>query len=165
VKVHPRAKPGARVTDAGDLPADKTAYALRDLDALARIAAGHGEAIGAYAAAVLQHPLPWTKMRQVYALLGLVKRWGPEKVNAACVRALDAEAISVSLIGRMLQRGTEHGESGENSATTAASTAATTPAGASAPTAVLTGRFARDPGEFSTGSRREGPRASEGGAA
>jgi len=156
VKVHPRAKPGARVTDAGDLPAEKTAYALRDLDALSRLAAGHGEAIGLYAAAVLEHPLPWTKMRQVYALLGLVKRWGPEKVNAACVRALDAEAISVSLIGRMLQRGTE------NEPTT---TEATTPAGASAPT-VLTGRFARDPAEFSTaGSRREGPRASEGGAA
>ncbi len=64
VKVHPRAKPGGRVTDPGDLPAEKTAYALRDLDGLARIAAGHGAAIGAYAAAVLDHPLPWTKRRQ-----------------------------------------------------------------------------------------------------
>jgi len=39
--------------------------------------------------------------------LGLVKRWGPERVDAACVRALEAEAVSVSLIGRMLERGTE----------------------------------------------------------
>lgn len=58
VKVHPRAKPGGRMTDAGDLPAEKTAYALRDLDGLTRIATGHGAAIGAYAAAVLDHPLP-----------------------------------------------------------------------------------------------------------
>ena len=49
-------------------------------------------------------PLPWTKIRQVYALLGLVKEWGPDKVDAACRRAIDAEAISVSLIGRMLDR-------------------------------------------------------------
>ncbi len=80
---------------------------MRDLDALARIATGHGPAIGAYATVVLEHPLPWTKMRQVYALLGLVKRWGPEKVNAACTRALDAEAISpdapliVDVVGRV----------------------------------------------------------------
>jgi hypothetical protein len=46
-------------------------------------------------------------MRQVYALLGLVRKWGPGRVNAACARALDAEAISVGLIGRMLARGTE----------------------------------------------------------
>jgi hypothetical protein len=39
--------------------------------------------------------------------LGLVKKWGPERVNAACERALDAEAINVPLIGRMLERGTE----------------------------------------------------------
>ena len=43
-----------------------------------------GPAVGAYAAAVLDHPLPWTKMREAYALLGLVKRWGPDRVEAAC---------------------------------------------------------------------------------
>ena len=26
-------------------------------------------------------PLPWTKTRQVYALLSLVKKWGPDKVE------------------------------------------------------------------------------------
>lgn len=48
-------------------------------------------------------------MRQVYALLGLVKRRGPERVEAACARTLEAEAISVPLIGRMIERGTETG--------------------------------------------------------
>jgi hypothetical protein len=40
------------------------------------MAADHGEAIGLYATALLDTPLPWTKMRQVYRLLGLVKKWG-----------------------------------------------------------------------------------------
>jgi hypothetical protein len=107
IKVHPRTGPGGRVTDAADLPSQRSVYALRDLNALQRMAAKEGPAIGAYAAAVLDHPLPWTKMRQVYALLGLVKRWGPDKVEAACERALEAEAVSVALIGRMIERATE----------------------------------------------------------
>lgn len=109
IKVHPRQKPGGRSTDPEDLPSDKTVYAMRDLDKLQRMAASHGPAIGAYAAALLDIPLPWTKMRQVYALLGLVNKWGPDRVNAACERALDAEAVNVPLIGRMLERGTENG--------------------------------------------------------
>jgi hypothetical protein len=134
IKVHPRQAPGGRVTDAEDLPAEKSAYAMRDLDRLRRLAAGHGPAIGAYAAAVLDTPLPWTKMRQVYALLGLVKRWGPERVERACARALEAEAVSVPLIGRMLERGTEN-----------------QPAPArTAPKRGRPPRFARDPGHFAT---------------
>jgi hypothetical protein len=107
VKVHPRARPGGRVTDPADLPAGKTAYAMRDLGHLQRLADGAGPAIGAYAAALLDHPLPWTRMRQVCALLGLVRKWGPRRVETACARALEAEAISVPLIGRMLERATE----------------------------------------------------------
>jgi hypothetical protein len=117
------------------------------------MAAGHGAAIGAYAGAVLDHPLPWTKMRQVYALLGLVKRWGPDRVEAACARALEAEAVNVGLIARMIERATEA-------------------AGTEAPPAPPPGspaRFARDPGHFATEKpkRRNGssPGPAEGGAA
>jgi hypothetical protein len=109
VKVHPKTHPGGRVTDPGDLPAGKATYALRDLEHLQRQASLAGPSIGAYASAILEHPLPWTKMRQVYALLGLVKKWGPSRVELACSRALEAEAVSVALIGRMLERGTEDG--------------------------------------------------------
>ena len=134
VKVHPRQGPGGRVTDPADLPADRTAYAMRDLDHLRRLAAGHGPAIGVYAAAILDHPLPWTKMRQVYALLGLVKRWGPERVEAACARAADAEAFNVGLIARMIGRATE----------------ADAPADPPTPTPAGPARFARDPEHFAT---------------
>jgi hypothetical protein len=110
VKIHPRQRPGGRSSDAEDLPSERSTYALRDIDHLRRLAARHGEHVGVYASAVLDHPLPWTKMRQVYALLGYAKRYGPERVDAACRRALDAEAISVSLIGRMLERATENAD-------------------------------------------------------
>lgn len=132
IKVHPRQQPGHRSTDPADLPSERTTYALRDIAHLQRVASSHGEAIGVYAAAVLDTPLPWTKMRQVYALLGLVKKWGPDKVDAACRRALDAEAISVPLIGRMLDRATENTEQPPPPAPPAST------------------RFARDPDEFTT---------------
>jgi hypothetical protein len=131
IKVHPRTTPGGRITDPADLPSERTAYALRDIEHLKRLAAGHGPAIGAYAAALLDIPLPWTRMRQAYALLGLVKRWGPARVDAACAKALEAEAVSVPLIGRMLERATEND-------------AATEPSPSTAPP----GRFARDAEHF-----------------
>lgn len=140
IKVHPRTRAGGRVTDPADLPAERTAYAMRDLEHLKRLAGDAGPAVGAYAAAVLDHPLPWTKMRQAYALLGLVKRWGPDRVEAACRRALDAEAIDVGLIGRMLDRATE---------TAPAEQPGPAPAAPAAPA-----RFARDPEHFATKPKR-----------
>lgn len=105
--MHPRMPAGKRSTDPEDLPSEKTAYAMRDLEQLLDKATGHGQAIGAYAAALLDVPLPWKRMRSVYRLLGLVKRWGAHRVDEACRRALEAEAVDVGLIGRMLERATE----------------------------------------------------------
>jgi len=134
VKVHPRQPPGRRSTDPADLPDHTAVYAMRDLDRLRRMAADNGDAIGAYATALLDIPLPWTKMRQVYALLGLVRKWGAERVNIACASALEHEAVNVGLIGRMLERATEH-----------------TVVQPSLPGTVTTGRFARDPAHFAVG--------------
>ena len=105
IKVHPVVAPGRRRTDPADLPAEVSVYAMRDLNTLQRKASAHGDQVGSYAAAVLEHPLPWTKMRQVYRLLGLVRRHGADAVDDACRRALDAEVIDVGLIERMLTRG------------------------------------------------------------
>jgi len=133
VKVHPRTSPGGRVTDAEDLPAERTAYALRDLDALKRLAGHHGHSVGEFTTALLDHPLPWTKMRQVYRLMGFVRRYGAERVDAACNRALEVEAVDVGLIGRMLERATE------------------TDVTSSPPdNNIVQGRFARDASEFAT---------------
>ena len=70
IKVHPRQPPGHRSTDPADLPSEQTTYALRDIAHLQRLAAGHGDAIGVYAAAVLDTPLPWTKRMGGWGMVG-----------------------------------------------------------------------------------------------
>ena len=147
VKVHPRKPIGQRSTDPADLPNERTVYAMRDLDALQRMAAGHGTAIGAYAAALLEHPLPWTKMRQVYALLGLVNKWGAERVEACCASALEHEAVNVALIGRMLERGTDN-----------TPIQPPLPGTGTTSSTVVAGRFARDPEHFTTRRAHGGAR-------
>ena len=102
-KTHPRKPPGGRSTDPNDFPAEKSAYALRDVAFLQRQAARHGEAIGRFAQALLEGPLPWTRMRRVYALLGLAKRYGDVRVEAACLTALQADLLDVRRLERMLQ--------------------------------------------------------------
>jgi hypothetical protein len=44
-------------------------------------------ASGIYAERVLDDPLPWTRMRAVYRLIGLVREYGPDGVEAVCSRA------------------------------------------------------------------------------
>jgi hypothetical protein len=48
-------------------------------------------------------PLPWTRMRQLYMLLGLVKRYGGPRGDAACADALAADMIDVFRLERMLE--------------------------------------------------------------
>jgi transposase len=104
VKVHPRQPAGRRHTDTEDLPAGKAVYANRDIDWLLRQAATDGESIGIYAARLLDVDLPWTRMRQVYRLLGLVRRYGPTRVDDACARALDVDCVDVGVVTRILER-------------------------------------------------------------
>ncbi len=85
-----------------------------------------------------------------YALLGLVKRWGPARVEEACAPALAAEAVSVALIGRMIERATE----------------AEPPTASPALAPVGPARFARDIDHFATKpSHTKGTLPSEGDAA
>ncbi len=107
LKVHPRKPAGGRSTDPADLPEGVRAYATRDTEHLRKAAADHGAAIGTYAQKLLEGPLPWTKMRQVYRLLGLVRRYGAARVEAACERALALDVVDVTKIARMLERALE----------------------------------------------------------
>ena len=104
VKTCVRMPPGGRATDPADFPAEKTAYAMRDVAFLQRQADAHGDAVGRFAKVLLDGPLPWTRMRQVYALLGLAKRYGDARVNDTCGLALDADMPDVRRLERMLKR-------------------------------------------------------------
>jgi hypothetical protein len=109
---------------------------MRDLDRLIAAAHRHGRDVGVYAERLLDDKLPWTRMRAVYRLLGLARRYGDEPVNTACGKALEVDVISVTKIASMLQRATVHD-----------------PAPPPRPAAAA-GRFARDPGEYATGRSR-----------
>ena len=138
IKVHPRQRPGGRWTDPDDLPEHTATYALRDLDRLVAAARRHGPDVGIYAERLLDDKLPWTRMRQVYRLLGLARRYGDEPVNTACGRALEVDVISVTKIASMLEKAVE-------------STAIPAPRVGAAGT---TARFARDAGEYASHPRR-----------
>ncbi len=133
IKTHATTRPGTRSTDPGDLPAEKSAYALRDISRLIRICAGYGTNTGIYAERILDDPLPWTRMRAVYRLIGLVRQYGPDAVDAACSKALDVDVIAVGKISSMLAKATEN---------TTPVLPLPSPAGAP--------RFARDPSEYAT---------------
>jgi hypothetical protein len=79
----------------------------------------------------LDDKLPWTRMRQVYRLLGLACRYGDTPVNTACGRALQLDVVSVTKIASMLEKAAEN-----------------TPTPLPPPVAAGAARFARDPAEF-----------------
>lgn len=105
VKTHARVLAGRRSTDPTDFPPEKAAYAMRDIDFLQRQATGHGHAVGQLAAIILEGPLPWTRMRRVYALLRLARKYGPARVNDACTTALAFEMYDVRRLQRLLESG------------------------------------------------------------
>jgi transposase len=104
VKVHPRVAPGRRSTDLADFPPEKAIYASRDADALINRARSHGAAIGEFAQKLFAaSPLPWTRMRQLGMLLGLIKRFGPRRVDETCAMAVAADMVDVFRLERMLK--------------------------------------------------------------
>jgi hypothetical protein len=91
----------------------------------------HGPEVGIYAQRLLEDTLPWTKMRHVYRLLALARRYGDTPVNTACGRALELDVVSITKIASMLEQACEN-----------------TPPPPPRPATAPTTRFARDPAEF-----------------
>ena len=140
VKAHARVLPGKRSTDPSDYPIDKASYAFRSIDGVRRSAEAKGEHVGLFAQRLLDGPLPWTKMRQAYGLLRLCERYGSERVDALCARALAFDVIDTRRIERMLQ-------TAQSSETEAVATGKLVP---------FPGRFARDASAFVTRRSEEG---------
>jgi transposase len=135
IKCHGRTKVGGRVTDPADLPAERTDYAMRDIKSQKAKAHRRGPSVGAFVDMVLAGPLPWTRMRQVYALFRAGDRFGDDRLDQACERAVDAECRDVKVVIGMIERALE------------AETTAADPV----PNNVIVGRFAREPGHFAAG--------------
>lgn len=141
IRTHPQQPPGGRSTETSDYPPGTDVYARRDVDKLANRAAARGEAIGIYASRVLDIPLPWSKMRSVYMLIGLCDKYGNDTVEQACAAALGLDVISVAKIKSIVEKGT--GRQAEQAA-------ARERQASQAARKVTAARFARDPREFAT---------------
>jgi hypothetical protein len=105
VKAHPRVAAGTVHIDPADLPMGTAELATRDGAALQRKAEALGSSVGEYARRLLDDPRPWTRMRSVYRLLGLGKRYGGLLLDEACEQALALDVVDVVRIDRMLERG------------------------------------------------------------
>jgi hypothetical protein len=104
IKAYERVGPGKKSIDARDFPDEKRPYAMRDVDFLWRQAAAHGASIGQYAERLLAGPLPWTRMRQVRALIALAGKYGDERVEELCQVALAMDMLDVTRLRRMLEQ-------------------------------------------------------------
>ena len=110
VKVHPRQPRGGRATDAQDYPAELSAYTLRAPDGIKRSAAEQGPAVAEFAERLFDGPLPWAKVRQGHKLIRLGQRYTPERLDAACRRALEVDLIDVRRVERILLQALEQAE-------------------------------------------------------
>jgi transposase len=105
VKTHARMPPGGISTDPNDFPPEKSAYARRDSAFLLRQAGEKGPGVLRFAQALLDGPLPWTRMRACFALLGLCRRYGDQRVDETCKLAVAAQMHDVHRLERMLKLG------------------------------------------------------------
>ena len=95
IKVHHRQPKGGRSTDTQDYPAELSAYTTRTPDRIKRCAAELGPTVGEFAERLFDGPFPWSRIRQGHKLLRLGERYTPQRLDAACRRALEVDLIDV----------------------------------------------------------------------
>ncbi len=107
VKVHQRQPKGGRATDPDDYPAELTAYTMKAPERIKRSAALQGPAVAEYAERLFEGTLPWSKIRQGHKLLRLGERYTPQRLDAACQRALAVDLVDVCRLERILVQALE----------------------------------------------------------
>lgn len=108
IKTHPRKPPGGRSTDFGDYPQEKTEYAMRDANSIIRRAKQRGPSVGRFTEELLSGDFPWAKLRQAQKLLRLVDKYGADRVDAGCRRALSFDLVDVRRVERIIVQALEH---------------------------------------------------------
>jgi transposase len=102
VKVHSRQAKGSRSTDVADYPPERASYAQRTPEQLVIQARALGDRVGQFAEQLLSGAFVWSKLRQGQRLLRLAERYTPQRLDAACARALGFELIDVRRLERIL---------------------------------------------------------------
>ena len=110
VKTHERVEPGCRSTDYADYPPERAPYAMRDPVAIIDEAKRRGDGIGRFAEQLLAGPFPWAKLRQAQKLLRLGQRYGFERLDSACRRALAFELFNVKRVEQIVVAGLDRAD-------------------------------------------------------
>ena len=114
IKVHSRQPRGGRSTDPQDYPAELSSYTLRAPDGIKRSAAGQGPAVAQFADRLFDGPLPWSRIRQGHKRIRLGQRYTPQRLDAACRKALEVDLIDVRRVERILLQALEQQETPEH---------------------------------------------------
>jgi transposase len=107
IKTHPVVLPGKRSTDFTDYPKEKTPYAMRSCAYHIEKAEETGDACRRFMELLLAGDFPWAKLRQAQKLLRLPEKYGKDRVEKACSRALSFDLIDVSRVEGMIMKGLE----------------------------------------------------------
>jgi len=108
VKTHPRKPPGGRSTDYDDYPKELAAYAMRDPARMITEGRGQGKHVGRFMERLLSGAFPWAHLRQAQRLLRLGNKYGRERLDAACRRALHFDLIHVGRVQKIIEMGDDH---------------------------------------------------------
>lgn len=104
IKTHPVMTEGKRSTDYEDYPKHKTHYAMRNCDYYI----GKGKEVGAHCGAFMEQLLsgdfPWSKLRQAQKLIRLSEKYGAQRTEQACSRALSFSLIDVFRLERIIKQ-------------------------------------------------------------
>jgi transposase len=103
IKTHAQQRRGGRATDYEDYPKDRAPYAMRYPDYYRKQARDFGPSVGEFADRLLGGEFPWSHLRQAQKLLRLAAQYGPERIEAACRRALFFDLVDIHRLGRILQ--------------------------------------------------------------
>ena len=105
VKTHPRKPPGGRSTDYEDYPKELAPYAMRDPERMIAEGRRQGKHVGRFMERLLAGTFPWAHLRQAQRLLRLASKYGGQRIDAACRRALHFDLIHVGRVQRIVEAG------------------------------------------------------------
>ena len=103
VKTHQKQAPGGRSTDYDDYPKELASYAMRDPDRMIQQAKRRGKHVGEFTQALLSGSFPWAKLRQAQKLQRLGQKYGFQRVDQACRRALAFDLINVRRVEQIIR--------------------------------------------------------------
>lgn len=104
IRTHPRKPPGGKSTHPDDYPKEKTPYAMRDINWYIKQGRTVGPQTGTFLERLLDGPVPWSHIRQAQKCLRLAEKYGAQRMEAACERALAFELLNVRRLESILEQ-------------------------------------------------------------